>query len=82
MQRIKIYCCRTNEFTSDLFNFITPAFENVADEVNLNDIKNAKPNPFCEEYSKATSQLILKRFGYTITNTQEKTIKTPPFGLI
>lgn len=55
MQRIKIYCCRTNEFTSDLFNFITPAFENVADEVNLNDIKNAKPNPFCEEYSKATS---------------------------
>lgn len=73
----------TNEFTSDLFNFITPAFENVSEEVNLNDIKHAKPNAFYKEYSEATrlAKLILKRFGYNIANVEKETISTPPFWI-
>jgi 5-methylcytosine-specific restriction enzyme subunit McrC len=73
----------TNDFTSDLFNFITPAFENVSEEINLNDIKYAKPNAFYKEYSEAMrlAKLIIKRFGYNITNVEKETISTPPFWI-
>lgn len=72
-----------NDFTTDLFNYITPAFENISEEVELNEIKNSKNNAFYKEYAEATrlAKLILKRFGYNISNVEKQTIFTPPFWI-
>lgn len=74
---------QSEKYTSEIFNYITPAFEFVSEEVNLHDIKHTKTNAFYKEYEEAIqlAKLILKRFGYNITNTQERTIKTPPFWI-
>lgn len=74
---------QNEKYTTEIFSYINPAFELVSEEVNLHDIKNAKTNIFYKEYEEATqlAKLILKRFGYNITNTQQKTIKTPPFWI-
>jgi 5-methylcytosine-specific restriction enzyme subunit McrC len=70
-------------FTAQMFNYIMPAFENVSDEVSLNDCKHTKTNVFYKEYEEGIrlAKLILKRFGYNITNTQQSTVQTPPFGI-
>lgn len=72
-----------NDFTTDLFNYITPAFENISEEVALNEIKHSKTNAFYKEYAEATrlAKLIIKRFGYNISNTEKNTISTPPFWI-
>ncbi|MES2545644.1 MAG: hypothetical protein V4548_12215 [Bacteroidota bacterium] len=72
-----------NDFTIDLFNYITPAFENISEEVELNDIKHSKTNAFYKEYAEATrlAKLLLNRFGYNISNTEKSTIVTPPFWI-
>jgi 5-methylcytosine-specific restriction enzyme subunit McrC len=74
---------QNEKFTSDIFNYINPAFEFVFDEVSLHDVKHTKINVFYKEYEEAIrlAKLILKRFGYNITNTQQKSIKTPPFWI-
>ncbi|MGV8944882.1 MAG: 5-methylcytosine restriction system specificity protein McrC [Lutibacter sp.] len=74
---------QTEKYTSEIFNYINPAFEFVSAEVSLNDVKNIKTNFFYKEYEEAIklAKLILKRFGYNISNTQEKTIQTPPFWI-
>ncbi len=71
------------KFTSDAFNFINPAFDFVSEEVNLNDIKHTKQNAFYKEYGEGLrlAKLILRRFGYNISNTQKKKILTPPFWI-
>lgn len=73
----------SNIITADLFNYITPAFENVSEEIELNEIKHSKTNAFYKEYSEATrlAKLILKRYGYNITNVEKETIVTPPFWI-
>lgn len=73
----------SNIITVDLFNYITPAFEDVSDEIELNEIKHSKTNAFYKEYSEATrlAKLILKKFGYNITNVEKETISTPPFWI-
>jgi 5-methylcytosine-specific restriction enzyme subunit McrC len=74
---------QANNFATDLFNFITPAFEMVSEEVQLNDIKFTKTNAFYIEYEEAIrlAKLILKRFGYNISNTETDKITTPPFWI-
>jgi 5-methylcytosine-specific restriction enzyme subunit McrC len=74
---------QNEKFTSDIFNYINPAFELVSDEISLHDVKHTKTNVFYKEYEEGIrlAKLILKRFGYNITNTQKKTIKTPPFWI-
>lgn len=74
---------QSEKYTTEIFNYINPSFEFVSEEVNLHDIKHTKTNAFFKEYEEAIklAKLILKRFGYNITNTQEKTIKTPPFWI-
>lgn len=74
---------QSEKYTTEIFNYINPAFEFVSEEVHLHDIKHTKTNAFYKEYEEALqlAKLILKRFGYNITNTQEKTIKTPPFWI-
>jgi 5-methylcytosine-specific restriction enzyme subunit McrC len=70
-------------FTLDIFNFISPAFENVSEDIGLHDLKHTKPNAFYKEYTEATrlAKLILKRFGYNITNVEKEKILTPPFWI-
>jgi len=74
---------KATAYTTDVFNYVNPAFEGVSEDVNLNEIKHIKINVFYKEYSEAIrlAKLILKRFGYNINSTQQKTIKTPPFWI-
>ncbi len=67
-----------------LFNFISPAFENISEEVNLNEVKHSNTNAFYKEYEEGLklAKFILKKFGYNITNTnKQETIQTPPFWI-
>lgn len=65
------------------FNYINPAFHDVSDEIDLTEIKYGKTNVFYKEYEDAIrlAKLILKRFGYNISNTEKDKIKTPPFWI-
>ncbi len=73
----------SKEFTTDILSYIMPAFEMVSEGVNLNEIKHSKTNVFYKEYAEGIrlAKLILKRFGYNISNTQNTTIQTPPFWI-
>ena len=74
---------QSEKYIDEIFNYINPAFEFVSEEVNLHDIKHTKTNAFYKEYEEAIqlAKLILKRFGYNVSNTQKNTIKTPPFWI-
>lgn len=75
---------QTSDFTTNLLNYITPAFESVSEQVSLNEVKRFKTNAFYKEYKEATAiaKLILKRFGYNINTIQNQDkIKTPPFWI-
>lgn len=65
------------------FNYINPVFTKVSDNIELHEIKHTKTNVFYKEYEQAIhlAKLILKRFGYNISNTSKKTIQTPPFWI-
>lgn len=65
------------------FNYIDPAFDQVSDSIDLNEIKHSKINVFYKEYGPAIrlAKLILKRFGYNISNTVKSKINTPPFWI-
>jgi 5-methylcytosine-specific restriction enzyme subunit McrC len=70
-------------YIQNLFNYISPAFETVVEDVNVNDIRNTKINPFYKEYEEAIklAKMILRRYGYNISNVEKQTISTPPFWI-
>lgn len=72
-----------NKDIQNTFNYINPAFYSVSDEIELNEIKHSKTNAFYKEYEQAIrlAKLILKRFGYNISNTVKNKIQTPPFWI-
>lgn len=78
----KIYFKEENEIFW-LINYIRPSFEHIGSEINIQEIKNYKHNPFFKEYKEAITigQQILKRFSYNITKTTEEKISTPPFWI-
>lgn len=69
---------------SQIFSYCQAAFENVSDDININELKTIKHNAFYKEYADGVhvAQIILKRYGYNIKNTiiSEK-IQTPPFWI-
>ncbi len=67
----------------DTFNYINPAFQPVSEEIELNEIKHSKTNAFYQEYQQALrlAKLILRRFGYNISNTVQDKVQTPPFWI-
>lgn len=73
----------SEKYITEVYNYIMPAFEFVSEEVNLNEIKHSKTNAFYKEYAEGIrlAKLILKRFGYSISNTQQTTVQTPPFWI-
>ena len=70
-------------YTESVFHYINPAFANVSEEVTLNEVKHTKTNVFFKEYEEGISlaKLILKRFGYNISNTEKSEIQSPPFWI-
>lgn len=71
-------------FFQETFNYIQPSFQDVSEEVSLNDIKHLKFNPFYKNYEKAIdlAKLILQRFSYNLNTIQDQdTILTPPFWI-
>lgn len=67
----------------DTFNFINPTFQNVSDQIELAEIKSTHTNAFYKEYKPALqlAKLIIKRFGYNISNTKQDKVTTPPFWI-
>lgn len=68
---------------SHTLDYIHPVFESVSDDVNMLKIKSFKSNPLFKEYDQAIklALIILKRFSYNITQTEQKEIATPPFWI-
>jgi 5-methylcytosine-specific restriction enzyme subunit McrC len=67
-----------------VLNFILPAFDNVEDNISINEVKAVRHNPFYSEYSKAVELaiIILKRFGFNINFIIEnEEIEVPPFWI-
>lgn len=66
-----------------LVNYCRPAFEMVSEEVNINEIKSYKPNPFFKEYEEGIhlAKQILKRFSYSISNVSKEKYTTPPYWI-
>lgn len=66
-----------------LVNYIHPAFVNVDNEVNIEELKHIKPNKMYKEYEQALkfAKHILKRYGYNISNANSTVINTPPFWI-
>ena len=64
-------------------NYIRPSFEHIGTDINLQEIRNYKHNPFFKEYKEAIKigQQILKRFSYNITKTTNEKLSTPPFWI-
>lgn len=79
----KLFDLDTKNNLQNTFNFINPAFLEVSEEIELNEIKHSKTNAFYKEYDPAIrlAKLILKRFGYNISNTVKDKIQTPPFWI-
>lgn len=66
-----------------LVNYIQPAFMNVDNDVNSEELRGIKPNKMYIEYEQALkfAKLILKRYGYNISSANSTTINTPPFWI-
>lgn len=65
-------------------NYALPAFKGVSEDVNLHEAQQTKINLFYKEYQEAIriAKLILKRFGYNISNTKlGDKISIPPFWI-
>lgn len=66
-----------------LVNYIQPAFVNVDNEVNIEELKSINPNRLYKEYEQALkfAKHILKRYGYNISSANSIVINTPPFWI-
>ncbi len=67
----------------DIFNYINPAFTKVTNDIEVYEMKFGKTSVFYPEYNQALklAKLILRRFGYNISNTAKNEITTPPFWI-
>jgi len=68
---------------SGLINYIQPAFVNIDNEVNIEELKSIKFNKLFKEYELALkfAKHILKRYGYNISSVNSTLINTPPFWI-
>ena len=63
--------------------YIAPAFEGVAEDVDINQIKQFSLNPIYKEYERALKIAIclLKRRGYNQNNLSKSEVVTPPYWI-
>lgn len=68
---------------SNIISFVSPAFQSVSSDIEVEDIKQMKSNTLFKEYDKGIrlAKMILKRFSYNISNTVKQKIPTPPFWI-
>lgn len=73
----------SKEEVYQIIQYCRPAFELVSSDIQTNELKNLKRNPFFKEYQEAIKigNLILKRFSYNITTTTQQEIEIPPFWI-
>lgn len=66
-----------------LVRYIHPAFEDISEDIDIRKIKNFKSNSLFKEYDQAIklALLILKRYSYNITTTDQQQVMTPPFWI-
>jgi 5-methylcytosine-specific restriction enzyme subunit McrC len=66
-----------------IIDYIHPAFESVSEDIDMAKVKLFKSNPLFKEYDYALklAQLILRRYSYNITLTEQEKIATPPFWI-
>lgn len=67
----------------EIVSFVSPAFQSVSSDIDVEDIKQMKSNTLFKEYDKGIrlAKMILKRFSYNISNTVKHKIPTPPFWI-
>jgi len=71
-------------YFASLSCFIDPAFMEVKEDLTSDALKHQKFNVFFKEYDQALTlaKVIIKRFGYNISNTQSvSVVETPPFWI-
>lgn len=68
---------------NSLCQYIHPAFLNVDNEVNVEELKAIKINNLYKEYGQALkfAKYILKRYGYNISTANSTIVNTPPFWI-
>lgn len=66
-----------------LVHYIEPAFVQVDNVVNIEQLKSIRPNRLYKEYEQALklAKHILKRYGYNISRTTSDKVHTPPFWI-
>jgi 5-methylcytosine-specific restriction enzyme subunit McrC len=66
-----------------ILGYCQPAFECVGDLPHLHHLVQVKKNPFYREYEEAVriGGFILKRYSYSLSNTSNRVIETPPFWI-
>lgn len=73
-----------SEYFLPLLNFCKPVFHEVDDSnFDLNMLKKTKTNSFYKEYKDALdlAKMIIKRFGYSYKEVDEKMVSVPPFWI-
>ena len=65
------------------FNYCISAFDLVSDDIDAIMVKKVRINPVYKEYAQALklAKLILRRFGYSISQTTQLAKTTPPFWI-
>ncbi|MDR6339829.1 5-methylcytosine-specific restriction endonuclease McrBC regulatory subunit McrC [Filimonas zeae] len=66
-----------------LTNYCRPAFEQIGNELNEDQLKQVRYSAFFKEYKEAIAvgRQILRKFAYNLSETANKEIKTPPFWI-
>jgi 5-methylcytosine-specific restriction enzyme subunit McrC len=64
-------------------NNLLLTFENVSEDIEVNQVKKIATNKLYKDYSEATrlAQMILRKFDYSIKNITEVQESTPPFWI-
>jgi len=72
---------RNNKELLNLFYYNYTAFSNISDNVDVNKIKSIRTNILFKEYNETLkiAKIILRRFAFSIKNTEKKEEKYPPF---
>lgn len=70
-----------NKELLNLFYYNYTSFANISNDVDISKVRNIKSNSLYKEYNEAlkVANIILKRFGYSIQNTDKKEKEYPPF---
>jgi len=72
---------RSNKELLNLFYYNYTAFSNISSNVDINKIKSVKTNSLFKEYNETLkiAKIILRRFDYSIKNTEINKENYPPF---